>query len=367
MRVRAPMMRIHTVAAGGGSILHFEPGRFRVGPDFGRRQSGPRLLPPRRPACGDRRQSDAGQAAARPFPRDLRPRQDQQLDADVVRAKFQALADAIGDGRSPEAVAEGLRHHRGREHGERHQEDLGPARLRRHALFAQRLRRRQRPACLPGRRCARHGDGADPPLLRPALGLRHRPVQRLRLAPAGADQAAGAGIGRRDLRAHRRAARTGARRAGRARHRRRRRRLASRPAPSLRRHRHRAAGRFRRWLAGRRAFGLRGGAPRAVRLRLRRQAGDRRNRVGRRQRSTPVEPRGGGSGAARRGRDARASAENLLRGRLAGRRHLPARAAAAGQPRLGSRADRGEPPDHRGRAGLAGRDHGAQSRSAAPG
>src|SRR5262249_9585282 len=33
VRMRAPMMLIHTVAAGGGSILHFDGARFRVGPD----------------------------------------------------------------------------------------------------------------------------------------------------------------------------------------------------------------------------------------------------------------------------------------------------------------------------------------------
>ena len=65
VRVRAPMMRIHTVAAGGGSILHYEAGRFRAGPDFGRRQSRPRLLPARRPARRHRRQCHARQAAAR--------------------------------------------------------------------------------------------------------------------------------------------------------------------------------------------------------------------------------------------------------------------------------------------------------------
>ena len=32
VRMRAPMMLIHTVAAGGGSILHFDGARFRVGP-----------------------------------------------------------------------------------------------------------------------------------------------------------------------------------------------------------------------------------------------------------------------------------------------------------------------------------------------
>lgn len=33
VRMRAPMLQLHTVAAGGGSILHADPGRFRVGPD----------------------------------------------------------------------------------------------------------------------------------------------------------------------------------------------------------------------------------------------------------------------------------------------------------------------------------------------
>ena len=41
VRVRAPMMRIHTVAAGGGSILHFEAGRFRAGPDSAGANPGP--------------------------------------------------------------------------------------------------------------------------------------------------------------------------------------------------------------------------------------------------------------------------------------------------------------------------------------
>ena len=50
VRMRAPMMSIHTVAAGGGSILHFDGARYRVGPGLGRRQSRPRVLPPRRAA-----------------------------------------------------------------------------------------------------------------------------------------------------------------------------------------------------------------------------------------------------------------------------------------------------------------------------
>src|SRR5690606_38058292 len=41
VRIRAPMMRIHTVAAGGGSILHYESGRFQVGPDSAGANPGP--------------------------------------------------------------------------------------------------------------------------------------------------------------------------------------------------------------------------------------------------------------------------------------------------------------------------------------
>ena len=59
VRMRAPMMLIHTVAAGGGSILHFDGSRFTVGPGFRRRQSWPRGLSPGRPADSDRRQCDA--------------------------------------------------------------------------------------------------------------------------------------------------------------------------------------------------------------------------------------------------------------------------------------------------------------------
>ena len=57
VRLRAPMMRIHTVAAGGGSICTFDGARFRVGPAVGRRQSGTGMLSARRPADGHRLQS----------------------------------------------------------------------------------------------------------------------------------------------------------------------------------------------------------------------------------------------------------------------------------------------------------------------
>src|SRR6202011_3608869 len=42
VRMRAPMMLIHTVAAGGGSILHFDGSRLRVGPDSAGANPGPK-------------------------------------------------------------------------------------------------------------------------------------------------------------------------------------------------------------------------------------------------------------------------------------------------------------------------------------
>ena len=73
VRIRAPMMKIHTVAAGGGSIISFDGQRFRVGPGECGRQSRPRLLPPRRAARRHRRQPDGRQAPARLLPARVRP------------------------------------------------------------------------------------------------------------------------------------------------------------------------------------------------------------------------------------------------------------------------------------------------------
>ena len=108
VRVRAPMMRIHTVAAGGGSILHFEAGRFRVGPDSAGANPGPACYRRGGPLAVTDANLMLGKLQPDLFPAIFGPNQDQRLDASVVREKFQALADAIGDKRSPEAVAEGF-------------------------------------------------------------------------------------------------------------------------------------------------------------------------------------------------------------------------------------------------------------------
>ena len=108
VRMRAPMMKIHTVAAGGGSILHFRRRALSRRPGFRRRRSRPRSLPARRPAHCHRRQCDDRQADPRFLPQGLRARGDEPLDDEIVRERFAALARDIGDGRSAEAVADGF-------------------------------------------------------------------------------------------------------------------------------------------------------------------------------------------------------------------------------------------------------------------
>ena len=73
VRMRAPMMKIHTVAAGGGSILSFDGARFRVGPASAGADPGPASYRPRRPAHRHRRQPDDRQAHPRSLPESVRP------------------------------------------------------------------------------------------------------------------------------------------------------------------------------------------------------------------------------------------------------------------------------------------------------
>ncbi|RVD43139.1 MAG: 5-oxoprolinase [Mesorhizobium sp.] len=108
VRIRAPMMRIHTVAAGGGSILHYEAGRFRAGPDSAGANPGPAAYRRGGPLAVTDANVMLGKLQPDYFPAIFGPGQDQALDVDTVREKFTALAAEIGDGRSPEAVAEGF-------------------------------------------------------------------------------------------------------------------------------------------------------------------------------------------------------------------------------------------------------------------
>ncbi|RWC28023.1 MAG: 5-oxoprolinase [Mesorhizobium sp.] len=108
VRIRAPMMRIHTVAAGGGSILHYEAGRFRAGPDSAGANPGPAAYRRGGPLAVTDANVMLGKLQPDFFPAIFGPGQDQPLDVETVRAKFAALAAEIGDGRTAEAVAEGF-------------------------------------------------------------------------------------------------------------------------------------------------------------------------------------------------------------------------------------------------------------------
>ena len=108
VRMRAPMMKIHTVAAGGGSILHFDGARFRVGPDSAGAHPGPAAYGHGGPLAVTDANLMTGKLIPDLFPKVFGPAGDQPLDAAVVRAKFEALAEEIGDGRAPEAVADGF-------------------------------------------------------------------------------------------------------------------------------------------------------------------------------------------------------------------------------------------------------------------
>ncbi len=108
VRMRAPMMRIHTVAAGGGSVLHYDGSRFRVGPDSAGANPGPRGYRRGGPLAVTDANIMVGKLKPDYFPHVFGPNQDQPLDYQAVRAAFQNMADQIGDGRSPEEVADGF-------------------------------------------------------------------------------------------------------------------------------------------------------------------------------------------------------------------------------------------------------------------
>jgi 5-oxoprolinase (ATP-hydrolysing) len=108
VRMRAPMMKIHTVAAGGGSILSFDGARFRVGPASAGADPGPAAYRRGGPLAVTDANLMTGKLIPDLFPKVFGPRGDEPLDAAVVRERFAALAREIGDGRSEEAVADGF-------------------------------------------------------------------------------------------------------------------------------------------------------------------------------------------------------------------------------------------------------------------
>ena len=112
VRLRAPMMHIHTVAAGGGSVLHFDGARFRVGPDSAGANPGPACYRRGGPLAVTDCNVMLGKIQPAHFPHVFGPKADQPLDESAVRDGFEALAAdiarATGEAISPEQVAEGF-------------------------------------------------------------------------------------------------------------------------------------------------------------------------------------------------------------------------------------------------------------------
>ncbi|MFI0879295.1 hydantoinase B/oxoprolinase family protein [Streptomyces parvus] len=104
VRMRAPMMSIHTVAAGGGSVLHFDGSRYRVGPDSAGADPGPACYRRGGPLTVTDANVMLGRVQPAHFPAVFGTDGDLPLDADHVRERFTELADEVGraTGRKPD-------------------------------------------------------------------------------------------------------------------------------------------------------------------------------------------------------------------------------------------------------------------------
>ncbi|MBA2490775.1 MAG: hydantoinase B/oxoprolinase family protein, partial [Gammaproteobacteria bacterium] len=112
VRMRAPMMRIHTVAAGGGSTLRFDGARFRAGPESAGANPGPACYRRGGPLAMTDANVMVGKIQPDYFPKVFGPGGDEALNCEIVVTRFNEMAADIerstGVKRAPEAVAEGF-------------------------------------------------------------------------------------------------------------------------------------------------------------------------------------------------------------------------------------------------------------------
>jgi len=107
VKLRAPMMKIHTIAAGGGSLLHYQDGRFQVGPDSAGANPGPACYRRGGPLTITDANVLLGRIPADHFPRIFGPNADQGIDVDIVRQRFDDLPQQIDD-MTAEQIADGF-------------------------------------------------------------------------------------------------------------------------------------------------------------------------------------------------------------------------------------------------------------------
>ena len=114
VRLRSPMLSIHTIAAGGGSIVAFDGQRYRVGPASAGADPGPACYRRGGPLTVTDCNLLLGRIQPGVFPRLFGPNGNQTLDGSVVLTKFQALAQQVTEAYesavSPERVAAGFLH-----------------------------------------------------------------------------------------------------------------------------------------------------------------------------------------------------------------------------------------------------------------
>jgi 5-oxoprolinase (ATP-hydrolysing) len=106
VRVQTPVMKIHTVAAGGGSVLHYDGARFRVGPDSAGANPGPVSYGKNGPLTLTDANIMLGRIQPEYFPNVFGPTAKEPLNVEIVRAQFKALAVTIGG--SSEDIAQGF-------------------------------------------------------------------------------------------------------------------------------------------------------------------------------------------------------------------------------------------------------------------
>jgi 5-oxoprolinase (ATP-hydrolysing) len=110
VRIRAPMMQIHTIAAGGGSVCRFDGMRFRVGPQSAGARPGPACYRAGGPLTVTDCNLFLGRVSPENFPAVFGPSGDQPLDPDASRARLQQVADVLGGAKTLEQIAEGFLH-----------------------------------------------------------------------------------------------------------------------------------------------------------------------------------------------------------------------------------------------------------------
>ena len=107
VRLSVPMLNIHTVAAGGGSIVRFDNGRLRVGPESAGSHPGPACYGRGGPLTITDANVVLGKISPNHFPKVFGADGCQPIDAEAAQAAFAEMARLMGDGRTAQDVADG--------------------------------------------------------------------------------------------------------------------------------------------------------------------------------------------------------------------------------------------------------------------